>query len=195
LSRDFTSIQRDRLAAIGLGGNSPARFGGPAETIVSALAEVPRDAGVIVAVSRFFRTPAHPAGSGPDFVNAAALVRTALEPEALLRALHGIEARYGRERLTRWGARTLDIDLLAVEDRILPDEPTLRHWMDLPPARQRVEAPDRLILPHPRLQDRAFVLIPLAEIAPLWRHPLTGRTVAEMAAALPEADRSAIWPL
>lgn len=195
MSRDFTSIQRDRLAAIGLGGNSPARGGGPAETIVSALAEVPRSLGVIVAVSRFFRTPAHPAGSGPDFVNAAALVRTALEPEALLRALHGIEARYGRERLTRWGARTLDIDLLAVEDRILPDEPTLRHWMDLPPARQRVEAPDRLILPHPRLQDRAFVLIPLAEIAPLWRHPLTGRTVAEMAAALPEADRSAIWPL
>jgi 2-amino-4-hydroxy-6-hydroxymethyldihydropteridine diphosphokinase len=195
LSRDFTSIQRNRLAAIALGGNSPARGGGPAETIVAALAEIPRAAGDIVAVSRFFRTPAHPAGSDPDFVNTAALVRTALAPEALLRALHGIEARYGRERLTRWGARTLDIDLLAVEDRIVPDEPTLRHWIDLPPARQRREAPDRLILPHPRLQDRAFVLIPLAEIAPLWRHPLTGRTVAEMAAALPEADRSAICPL
>ncbi len=178
-----------------MGGNSPARVGGPAETIVDALVGFPGDAGVIVAVSRFFRTPAHPAGSGPDFVNAAALVRTALAPEALLAVLHGIEARHGRERLTRWGARTLDIDLLAVEDRILPDEPTLRHWMDLPPARQRAEAPDRLILPHPRLQDRAFVLIPLAEIAPLWRHPLTGRTAAEMAAALPEADKAAIWPL
>ncbi len=151
--------------------------------------------GVIVAVSRFFRTPAYPPGSGPDFVNVAALLRTALAPGPLLAALHAIEARYGRERLTRWGERTLDIDLLAVEDRILPDEATLRHWMDLAPARQRVEAPDRLILPHPRLHERAFVLIPLAEIAPGWRHPLTGRTVAEMAAALPEADKSAICPL
>ncbi|WP_413867342.1 2-amino-4-hydroxy-6-hydroxymethyldihydropteridine diphosphokinase [Albidovulum sp.] len=194
MSRDFTSIQRDRLAAIALGGNSPTRNGGPAETIVAALADMACE-GVIVAVSRFFRTPAYPPGSGPDFVNVAALLRTALAPGPLLAALHAIEARYGRERLTRWGERTLDIDLLAVEDRILPDEATLRHWMDLAPARQRVEAPDRLILPHPRLHERAFVLIPLAEIAPGWRHPLTGRTVAEMAAALPEADKSAICPL
>ncbi len=123
------------------------------------------------------------------------LVSTALEPEPLLRVLHRIEANHGRERLVRWGARTLDIDLLAMGDRILPDQATLRHWIDLAPARQRVEAPDRLILPHPRLQDRAFVLIPLAEIAPDWRHPLTGRSVAGMAAALREVERDAICPL
>ena len=134
-------------------------------------------------------------GSGPGFVNAAVLASTALTPEALLRVLHRIEADHGRERLVRWGARTLDIDLLAMGDRILPDEATLRRWMELPPARQPVEAPDRLILPHPRLQDRAFELIPLAEIAPGWRHPLTGRSVAGMAAALREAERDAICPL
>ena len=67
--------------------------------------------------------------------------------------------------------------------------------MALDPARQRVEAPDRLILPHPRLQDRAFVLIPLADICPGWRHPVTGASVSDMIAALPEADKEAIWPL
>ncbi len=181
--------------AVALGGNTPSSAGAPAVTIAAALAALAADAGPLLAVSRFFRTPAFPAGSGPDYVNAAALLETDLAPEALLATLHGIEARFGRERLARWGARTLDIDIIAIADLVLPDRATLGRWIELPPDRQRHEAPDRLILPHPRLQDRAFVLIPLAEIAPLWRHPLTGRTVAEMAAALPGADRAAICPL
>ena len=72
---------------------------------------------------------------------------TSLEPAAALDALHRIEARYGRVRQVRWGARTLDLDLIAMGDRVLPDAATLREWMDLPASEQSVRAPDRLILP------------------------------------------------
>lgn len=180
---------------IALGGNSPSPIGGPQQSIVASLLCISQEVGEIVSVSRFYRTPAFPAGSGPDFVNAAALVETGLDAAALLEALHAIEARFARERLRRWGARTLDLDLLSLGDEIRPDPATQAAWMALAPERQRNEAPGELILPHPRLQDRGFVLIPLAEIAPGWRHPVTGRTVAEMAAALPDGEKAEICPI
>jgi len=186
---------RETLAAIALGGNWPSQFGTPDQTIGSALGDIARVVGAIVAVSRFFRTPAFPIGSGPDFVNAAVLVRTVRSAKSIVGELHAIEARYGRERTTRWGGRTLDLDLLFLGESVLPDPAMQRRWAELPPDLQRVETPVDLILPHPRLQDRGFVLIPLVEIAPLWRHPLTGRSVAEMAAALPAADREGICPV
>ena len=98
-------------------------------------------------------------------------------------------------RTQRWGARTLDLDLIALDGSVLPDRPVWQQWKDLSPEDQTVLAPEQLILPHPRLQDRAFVLIPLAEVAPDWVHPLTGLGVAEMAAGLPDSDRMAIKPL
>ena len=104
----------------------------------------------------------------------------------------GIEARFGRQRITRWGARTLDIDLLAMGDAVLPDLAEQSRWRTLPPEDQARIAPDRLILPHPRLQDRAFVLVPLADVAADWRHPVLGLSVAEMLAALPASARAEI---
>lgn len=186
------SVQKHRLALIAAGSNLASTNGAPHRIIVSALRTISRKLGGIVSISRFFRTPAFPAGSGPDFVNAACGVSTTLPPRDILAVLHGIEAEAGRVRDTRWGARTLDLDLIAVGGAILPDAQVQKDWATLPPDRQRQVAPDQLILPHPRLQDRAFVLIPLADICPGWCHPVTGASVSDMLGALPDADKAAI---
>lgn len=184
--------QKDRRTFLALGANRDSPLGPPETTIRRALALLGGGETRLVAVSRFFRSAAFPAGSGPDYVNLVVEIGTELADDALLGHLHRIEADCGRVRAERWGARTLDLDLLAAGERIAPDRDTLARWIGLDPQAQASLAPDRLILPHPRLQDRAFVLIPWADIAPGWRHPLTGRTVAEMLAALPAASRAEV---
>jgi 2-amino-4-hydroxy-6-hydroxymethyldihydropteridine diphosphokinase len=145
--------------------------------------------------SRWFRTPAFPPGSGPDFVNGAAMLETALDPETVLAALHGAEAALGRVRPARWAPRVCDLDLIAIEDIVLPDRATLERWMAIDLGQAQTVTPPRLILPHPRMHERGFVLAPMADIAPDWRHPVTGQTVAGMLAALPAAELAEIQPL
>lgn len=157
----------------------------PADLLREALLEIGRGPMRVVAVSPYYRSAAFPAGSGPDFVNAVAALTGPLDARALLAHLHAVETRFGRERRERWGERTLDLDLLAGGDLVLPDRATWAQWHDLPPDRQRTEAPDRLILPHPRMADRDFVLRPLADIAPDWQHPVLGATVSALIADLP----------
>ena len=150
-------------ACIGLGGN----VGDVAATLRGALAALDALPGTrLLRASRFYRTPAWGVEAQPDFINAAAVVETTLAPRALLDALLAIERDHGRERAadgSRWGPRTLDLDLLLHGDAVI-DEPGL-------------------VVPHPQMHLRAFVLVPLAEVAPDAEVPGRGR-VAELLAGL-----------
>lgn len=137
----------------------------------SALASL----GTVERRSRLYRT--EPVGGPPGqdaYLNAVILVRpdrAHADPRALLSALLAIEARFGRERRERWAARTLDLDLLAMNDLVVEEK--------------------GLVLPHPRMMERPFVLAPLLDVAPDWRHPRTGRSARE---ALRELGSGGVRP-
>jgi 2-amino-4-hydroxy-6-hydroxymethyldihydropteridine diphosphokinase len=154
---------------IGLGGNLPSRVGSPRDTLAAALADLERAGVRVVGRSALWETAPVPVSGQPWFANAVAAVESDLEPAALLALLHRIEAEYGRVRAEANGARTLDLDLLAYHDRVNP-------------------GPEAPILPHPRLHERAFALRPLAELAPGWVHPASGRPIGELLAALDPAQ-------
>ena len=181
------------IALVSLGSNAPGDANAAASLVLKGSLRVAEVTDVFdVTMSALFDTPAFPAGIGPDFVNAAMAFRTTLSAGALLDTLHGIEAEAARTRTMRWGPRTLDLDLLALGDLVAPDPVTQTRWRDLDPQDQRRDAPHQLILPHPRLQDRAFVLVPLAQVAPDWIHPLIGRSVLQMRDALPQEDVASV---
>ena len=149
---------------VALGSNMPSRAGPPAETLKAALAALAAAGVKILSVSSFYETAAWPDSADPPFTNAAASIQTSLQPFAFLELLHAIETAFGRVRSRPNAARTLDLDLLAHGGTI-------------------VDGPG-LVLPHPRMAQRRFVLAPLAEIASAWRHPVTGLTPGQMLAAL-----------
>ena len=180
---------------LAFGANLPFRELQPAATILAAMQDLAKNGVQFEQVSRAFQTPCFPKDAGPDFVNAAARVTFDGTISALLALCHGTEARFGRSRRARWSARTLDIDILAVDDTILPDIDTWMWWQSLAPDQQAKSAPDQLILPHPRLAERGFVLIPMADVAPDWRHPVLDQTAQQLKNALPQAEKGAIWPV
>ncbi len=180
---------------LGLGANLNSFAGPPADTINEALEELGRSELLVRATSRLFQTPAFPPSSGFDYVNAAVLCQIDLEPSAILALLHRIEEKFGRIRKHRWGARTLDIDLLAVGNQVFPNHETHGIWRGLTLQEQQKTVPRELILPHPRMQERSFVLAPLADVAADWEHPILGKTVAEMLDDLPAKALDGVVPI
>ena len=167
---------------IALGANLPSPAGSPPVTLARALDALRARGWRIVAVSHLYRTAPVPPTGQPDFVNAVARaeIPAGIAPEAALDALHEVERAFGRTRRVTWEARTLDLDLLDVAGRVQPAD-----WPGggiVTPGAPALSRP--LILPHPRLHQRAFVLYPLRDAAPGWRHPVTGASPDEMIAAL-----------
>ncbi|RBI71893.1 2-amino-4-hydroxy-6-hydroxymethyldihydropteridine diphosphokinase [Roseovarius sp. TE539] len=188
-------MTNDQDFLIALGANLPSSAGAPEATLRAALAALTALGVTVSAISRFYRTPCFPPGAGPDYVNAAARLEGPSDPARMLALLHRVEADFHRVRAERWGRRTLDLDMIAAGAAVLPDAATQARWRCLPAEDQTRITPETLILPHPRLQDRAFVLVPLADIAPGWTHPLTGRTVGDMLADLPDESVDGVVPL
>jgi len=157
-------------AIIAFGTNLPFNGLHGAALIRSAIEDLSSEGLILRALSSMHETLAWPDPTQPMFTNAVGVFYApAKDAQAVLDGLLRVEARFGRVRSVRNAARTLDLDLLDFEGRAL-DTPGL-------------------LLPHPRLSDRAFVLAPLAEAAPEWRHPLTGLTAADMLARLDAAHR------
>ncbi|NNE25028.1 MAG: 2-amino-4-hydroxy-6-hydroxymethyldihydropteridine diphosphokinase [Rhizobiales bacterium] len=162
------------MILIGLGSNVEGPWGSPEDTVRTALNRLDGAKTKLVKASR----PLSSKPVGPieqdDYINAAAIIETSLQPEQLMQHLHDLELQSARHRTVRWGPRTLDLDLLDYDGLV-------HHGQGQAEGCQK-----SLILPHPEIAKRSFVLAPVAEIAPDWRHPLTRKTAAELLAELDE---------
>lgn len=154
-------------AWIAMGSNMPFQGVSGAALLARARDELVNEGVNVLRCSSVWQTEAWPAGTDqPDYFNAVLEADVGdRDPRALYDVLRAIEQRFGRERRERWGARTLDLDIVAMGERV----------GDF----------DGIELPHPRMAERAFVLAPLAELKPGWRHPETGQAAADLLAALP----------
>lgn len=164
------------MILIGLGANLPTAEGSPRQTLDTALALMPAFGILVIRCSSFFSTPAMAHTVQPDYVNAVAVVASALPASELLAALHRIEAQFGRVRHTRWAARTLDLDLLDYEGQIVTASG--------PRGADAGAGPLPLALPHPGIEARGFVLVPLVDVAPDWVHPREGVSAKTLLARL-----------
>ena len=184
--------QNNRQFFIALGSNISLGRVQPLEIIKRAIAELRNIHIRSVSLSRFYETPAFPNGNGPNFINCVVKAEAKYSPYEILQKLHEIEEKFERQRNSRWGARTLDLDLIAMKWQVLPNNEVFKYWFDLSPSEQKKKTPNELVLPHPRVQDRAFVLSPLLDIEPNWTHPILDKTVVQLYAELSQRAKKNI---
>jgi 2-amino-4-hydroxy-6-hydroxymethyldihydropteridine diphosphokinase len=154
---------------VALGANLPSAWGPPRKTLEAALEHLSSPQVRVDACSPWYETAPVPDMDQPWYVNGIVRLATSLGPEGLLARLHETEAHFGRVRVRRWEARAIDLDLIDFCGIVRPEG-----------------APS---LPHPRMTERAFVLRPLADIAPDWHHPVDGRAITALLADLPAGQR------
>jgi len=160
------------MIIISFGSNVTSRWGNPPTTILRACDEINCVSISIIRLSALYCTAPYGIVNQPAFVNAAALIDTALSPIALLTFLKNIEAKAGRRASLRWGPRPLDIDIIDYKAQVFNWHARSQHRLGY--------ASQKLILPHPEIQSRIFVLRPLQDIAPNWHHPVTGASVSQL---------------
>ncbi len=172
------------MILLGIGSNLSGPWGTPLETLRRALEEMHSNGIDVIARSMAYSTCAYGLGGQPDYMNAVVSISCLAPPEALLIRLHRLEKRAARARGERWGARTLDIDLLDWHGRVIGTsrERGSRTELGFKP----------LSLPHPGIVKRPFVIIPLAEIAPGWHHPVNGRTAVSLANSIADSRAGGI---
>lgn len=159
------------MILIGLGSNMTGPWGSPRDCVGRALAALDKQPLKLCKASTLIETTPFGRQDQPSYINAVARIETRLRALHLLQVLRDIERSAGRERRERWGERTLDLDILDYNGVIVEDG-----------VEQSTDA--ELVLPHPAIAEREFVLAPIAEIAPRWKHPVTGLTAKAMLAVL-----------
>lgn len=172
------------MILIGIGGNLPTAHDSVRQTLNHGLSLFPTRGITLKALSNWYKTS--PLG-GPrqnDYINAVCDVDTELGPETLLAALHDIESTLGRSRAGKWGPRVIDLDLLDYRGQIIGPVPSAKKNTKNNIQIYKNTQKQPLSLPHPHIAERAFVLVPLQDIASNWRHPQTGEHVAAMLARL-----------
>ena len=165
---------------IALGSNLETQKLSRLEIINTALGHFSQFKIILIKVSSFWESRSYPDKSQPNFINAVSEVHSELNPYQILHELKTIETKMGRKNNTRWGNRVLDLDIIGSGSIILPNNFEFNKWLKMPLHKQIKIQPDELILPHPRIQDRLFVLKPLDEVDPNWTHPVLNKTSFEL---------------
>lgn len=164
------------MILIALGANLPSSFGEPEQTLKRAVADIQARGVRVIKQSSIWKTAPVPVSDQPWYRNAVIRVETNLHAMELLQLLHSIEESFGRIRTVKNAPRVLDLDLIAYNSEIIDE--------------------DGVYIPHPRMHNRSFVLRPLQEVAPSWKHPILKRSIDDLIQALPtEEDSEKSLPL